>query len=504
MGIPDDIKKDTSNSKTLYDFMAWLFLFLTKLVPRNKFSNLALQVETNKVSICLKDYFNRFIRENNNEAKIFLPQVYNEFMGLIEDVLQVNKVEAETHDDLLAGLFFVLLQNIDSCFDNIDVSNLHQTYGPLNSQPNTCVIYFRGNESHHKEKSKSFGRERIGPYTINDFIDNFIFIRKDDLPEGAGIPRIIHLSRTQTETLKGVTFACFPWGRTSNFRFIESERFITVDYQLEDKEITKKRITGFISKALTEIDPNIIIFPEYSISPYGLEVIKTTIKDINSTSRSNHLDFIVAGSTWQKNGADIQENNNNIMTIIDKLGNEIGKYYKYSRYTKSLEKRRKVIERQEKLDDPGKEITLIHLDNLGIILPSICRDTYDGSFTKILAELFLPSYVLTIAYSPSVSSFVDPFKNLTNRHHINLIFCNYCESIKENADISQKIGFAGSATLATTVVSFSERYFQRDSECVADCDNKTCFFKVNFKWQENGGDKIAIRKYIFPLNVQRK
>lgn len=497
----EKLRENLPISENLYDLMAYFFLSITKLYTNN-ISNLILFVETNINAKSLSDSFNELL-SNDNSQSVLSPQVFGKFLDLIENASKENEVVEKSDNKLLPGLCLVLLQNIDTWFSNKDLSYFNPTYGPLNTQLlDECCIYFRGNESHHKEKSESFEKDRIHSFTINNLFDNFIIIRKVELPSGCGIPKIAHISRTRTETLSGVNCTCFPWGNNLNFAFIERDRYITVDYQTEDKDYTKNRISGFISKAIIETDPNIIIFPEYSISPFGLEEIKDLVKKIRFQSQSFNLDFIVAGSTWQKTGSGIKEKDNNVMTILDNHGNEIGTYFKYSPFIKKTEVNGLMsIERHEKLDDPGKEITLIHLDHIGIVLPSLCRDTYDGAITNTLAELFLPAYVLTTAYSHSLSSFKGRFQDLAQRFHINFIFCNYCESIEENGSEIQDIGFAGSAEKQKTVVSCSEECFQRDKLCFAQCKSKACYFNVNFNWQEDSGDIIKLQKYFFELNL---
>ena len=222
-----------------------------------------------------------------------------------------------------------------------------------------------------------------------------------------------------------------------------------IDYDKEEEDDVQ-RVIALLQSAING-NTNIIVFPEFIMSPKMFKGIKNHLKKLDSAQKSN-LFLVLAGTCyhWDK------EKGNNILHILNANGVEIGSYYKHSPFLMQAEEKihgallqpkeeadlqaqpeqetnshrqRRYLENCEILSDPGKECTIIDVDVVGRILPAICRDVIDGQ-TESLSNLFVPSFLVVPAWSQSITSFDTRFLTLANTIHTVSLLCNCCNAVK--------------------------------------------------------------------------
>ncbi len=75
--------------------------------------------------------------------------------------------------------------------------------------------------------------------------------------------------------------------------------------------------------------------------------------------------FVISGSNWTSES-------NNVSCLYSYDGNLLGKMYKYSAFDNIING----VKYKEKLNNPGKEITLVKIPGIGICQTEICRNYY--------------------------------------------------------------------------------------------------------------------------------
>lgn len=408
----------------------------------------------------------------------------------------------------LSICLFYVLEALDSYIDKnlASVRSNYRTFGPLNRgrSKTCCLVYLHERESFlsaaYAEGYDGFRRPlrntRIGslfhavlliPYQQDSIVPQITPVFLDD-----------HCKQVLNER-KAVKIASVPYIGFDTFSFHELTKIdpcapgempdgpFYIDYDKEEDNV--QRVIVLLQSAING-NANIIVFPEFIMSPKMFNGIKNYLKKLGSAQKSD-LFLVLAGTSYEWES----EKGNNILHILNANGVEIGSYYKHSPFLiqaeekihgalfhppkspdlqaqpeqeTKLHKQRRYLGNCEILSDPGKKCTLIDVDVVGRILPAICRDVIDGR-TESLANLFVPSFLMVPAWSQSITSFDTRFLTLANTIHTVSLLCNCCNAVKGTDKkvtgkiaVPQKRGTKMDALL---------QEITRDKDCTHFCQN---------------------------------
>lgn len=262
-----------------------------------------------------------------------------------------------------------------------------------------------------------------------------------------------------------------------------------------------QRIISLLQFAINR-NANIIVFPEYIMSPKMLKGIEDHLKRLDSAQKPS-LFLVLAGTCYHW----ANEKGNNILHILNANGIEIGSYYKHSPFLEQSEEKihgallqskseprtkRSYFEVCEILSEPGKECTLIDVDIIGRILPAICRDVISGH-TESLSNLFMPSFLIVPAWSRSVSSFDPRFSILADTIHTISLLCNCCNAVEGTSKkatgtivVPRKQG--------TAMAAFCQKII-RKRNCTLSCLNHGgCIEQIEISFVESN-PQVSLNKF---------
>lgn len=179
---------------------------------------------------------------------------------------------------------------------------------------------------------------------------------------------------------------------------------------------------------------NILIFPEYMMT----ESIENKIVRylIDHRGDNTGLLFVVAGSQWvtEEGG----KKTNNVSSVYYYNGMRLGKIYKsseYAAYEVGLPIDQSSEYYTERLSNPGKEILVLDVPQIGRFAFAICRDVCDEScdtLTDKIVNVFRPDFLIVPAWSTSIMrGFKSKFKKYAAQGVISIL-CNCCEPIDTN------------------------------------------------------------------------
>ncbi len=435
---------------------------------------------------------NQFSGEVMWKTQCFKASSYKEF--ILSIVIRIDKLMSEMKSYLdkemneLTVIYF-LLAGIDAGARTWEVYKLSSGTGPLDRVHKTGYrVYFSGHDTLHSEYVERVGRDRMHTSDFSAEFETFHFINTKDWKMGENVPRIIYipydyrLLQKQERKLKA---AVIPGLNEKNFEFSKTKGSgVRVDYSGIDQSEVEKKVTVSLKKVL-ETDCDIIVLPEYLTSPEVYQVVRRELKEayINKGLGSVPL-LTFAGTMWT-------DDNNNVLRILDACGDEIGRYYKYSPYTKKR-KHQYGYEQYEDLSDPGEYCDLVWVEGWGLLLPAICRDMIDGEYTEEISRLLLPVLVIISAWSPSVSTFVERQQELSNKYFVSSILANACSAVRKE---TKRIGNAGIVHKKNTIPDILVENMCR-SDCVDTCSNHACAYIIefDFTYNENSNTKIRINK----------
>lgn len=248
-----------------------------------------------------------------------------------------------------------------------------------------------------------------------------------------------------------------------------------IDYSQHSQTCFSQQIVQSVESAIS-MKSNLIVLPEFTVSPEIYTSIKNQIKMIRKKQKSlTDLMLVFAGSTWT-------EDNNNVMRILDSWGEEVGEYYKYTPYTKR-KKGKCGFEECESLRTPGKCCDVLAIEGIGFFLPAICRDMIDGEYTLELAKILLPAFTIISAWSSSVASFVPRQKELANKYFVSSVLANACASVDKR---TLRIGHGSIVHKSGTIAGEDIRDIERDN-CISKCMSEGCFYILDYDFSYEEG-----------------
>lgn len=478
MVLTDEIKEYLTDADNIYNLIGNCFAALCNYISNHqKFISNYLdqtdEIDCNPNIEKLNDFSEMIMNEMNH----YRASNFSEFQAKI--VNAASELELQSYmDDKFNQLTIVysILSAIDAVVMNWDFKWISRTLGPLgNKQKTSYCVYFKMKKNIHDNYIIQMDRKRALTSTFYEQFQSFRFIDKREWEKIATIPEVKYFSLPHN--LKNVflnsyklKIAVIPVSCKDNFKieFIRGSSF-KVDYSENDQRRVCTNICRAIEASIEE-GSNIIVLPEYVVSPYIYEKIRSYLEEKYKYMKSiGELLLVFSGSTWT-------DDNNNVMHILNARGQLIGEYYKYSPYTekKQTEAGYKMC---EALSNPGKVCDLIALENIGVFLPSICRDMIDGEYTEKLARYLLPLFVVVSACSRSVASFENRQRELANKYFINTVLGNACNAVRKDAI---KIGNASSIYKPHTIVEANIRDINRKKCYKKDRECNGCYYILNY------------------------
>lgn len=340
------------------------------------------------------------------------------------------------------------------------VYSYYKTGGPLNkgSSKEYSLVYLNEPDSilqtpyqHGFERNfrNPLYEERIG-----NVFQSFMVIGRSQLEMIPNI-RPVSLNKSCKQIInekKSIRIACIPYIGFDSFYFHERDSEMPcgpsvmpqgdfyIDYEHPTEKYNISCVVSLLESAI-QGGANIVVFPEYIMSPKMLTEVKAYLKNLESSKKS-HLAVVYAGTCYHWDGNE----ENNILHILNANGVEIGECYKCKPFLVASEAKvhgqtldkssqtahsnqlRKYFSCLEILSDPGKECTLLDIESIGRSLPAVCRDVTDG-FAEKIAELFFPTFLIVPAWSKSTSSFEQSFSKLAANLHTVSLLCNCCNAV---------------------------------------------------------------------------
>ena len=369
--------------------------------------------------------------------------------------------------------------------------------GPLNKNfdKDQFLVYRKEEDSFvaraNSDKENGF-RNILTTRYLGDRFNALQIISKKRLP-GKAIPKAIsvHLgekTKKAAEKLKMVKIAVIPYISFDTFCFHEVRKRIPVDpgkppknlFYVEysnEKKLYVEQVVFLLNKAI-EAKANIVVFPEFIMSPTMLNAVKAKLETLNGTEEES-LWAVFAGSTYEYDKT--TKRGNNVLHILNNRGIEIGKYYKFNPFykddsAKKAEKKGYVgVSICELLSDPGKEICFIDIPRIGRILPAVCKDAIESNYTIRFAKVFHPSMQIIPAWSTSVSSFDSGLCALANQDHVTSVVCNCCNAVQfGEAKGAIEIGTAYLPKKVEKRMKTEPDSYRRTDECYRICKEGSC------------------------------
>lgn len=465
--------KFLSEADNVYDLIGNCFGMLCKNIDNHQaFTSKYLDQKLNP-NICILNKFSEDVMKIMEDySALRYHSICQKLFQLIAGIELQNYMEPQKNH---LTIIYCILAAIDSAAVNWPVKQMSSVLGPLDKQHKTHYrVYFNLKRTIHADYIEGIGRNRSVSSDFFEQFENFRFIDENKWKEHIDVPQIKYIQpskpwKEKNQDIHTLKIAVIPASFEKNFEFkFVGESSVMVDYSKHDQTHTADRICRAIEAAIN-IGSNIIVLPEYIVSP---EIYLSIQKQIRASRQKRKaamaLMLVFAGSTWTEDG-------NNVMRILNSWGTEIGEYYKYSSYTKP-KKGKHGFEICEVLSTPGKHCDIMAIENIGLFLPAICRDMIDGEYTEELAHRLFPVFTIIAAWSPSLAQFAQRQKELANKYFVSSVLANACSSVRKTA---VKIGNGGIVCKKGTIPDMCKKDIKRE-KCIATCNETECFYILDY------------------------
>lgn len=491
-------------SENFFDIVAACYHTIMQYYGTNE-KNFIAKVDNlmdNSLLVCFRQNVNSLIycTRPGSDAPLDFSDFLNTLCSSLENMVYPDDIDNEAYTSIISYCI------IDSIDDNLQSESRERIYFfpdhcPLNTSvfKNECSVYFREIESILEECYEHNGfRKPLCDYTIGTSFKYILMFENTELK--SPVPKIkpVFISKSCKDQVKNNHFlriASIPFIGYDTFNIFEKkdDHLVNVGetpkgefyigYRKENEAEDIRKVIRLLSLAIQN-EANIIIFPEFIMSTAMLSAIKKYLDEHSNDNINSKLLLVMAGTNYEYNNGQ----GNNILYIYDSLGEELGCYYKFSPFLTLCDdqihgvhydedkptssatelKSKKRFINLEILSNPGKECTLFDIESIGRILPAICRDVIDGVYTETLAKIFMPSFILISAWSPSISSFSNRLSTLANTIHTSSLLCNCCNAVKSD---KKDIGLFIYPQKKESKMKAEEYLFKRQEGCQKTCDN---------------------------------
>ena len=360
----------------------------------------------------------------------------------------------------------------------------------------TYMVYVNGYSSLMDEvASKREYPAVIETNEIRKYFNYIIFLKTSELRSNYGVPKMVTLCKDESNlkkilNTKQIKIALIPVMREKWFDFLnERGTSFEIKYDWQKEEHVKARVLSLLEKAIN-YKFNVIVFPEYVCSP-GVQVAIGKYLEkmsLEEPERLKELLFVIAGSGWTADS-------NNVSCVYSYEGDLLGRVYKYSAYNKVIGR----VKYYERLQNPGKEVTLINIPGIGIVQTEICRDVSEDEFCSKLARVFEPQFLLIVAWSASVKiGFRKQIDAIISHNRKTCVaMCNCCGAIHSDKRFKDVLGVVAAPQKQESLVEavFGDVRRVRE-ECCGGCENG-CIFEVYYDFNvESEEDVVMTCKFI--------
>lgn len=433
---------------------------------------------------------------SNNIMKLlqdYKPSKYEKIRNnILREVEELELDPYQEHKKNCLTVIYSILSAIDACAMEWNTKWMHRELGPLDRQGKTCYrVYFSPRETIHREYIDEIKRNRISDSGFFESFESFRFVDEEGWSQKIGTPRIKFISipehiKGKLREEKKLKIAVIPAPEEKNFSFDEVKGAgIRVKYYQPQNSLLINKICEGVEIAIQE-GAHMIMLPEYVVEPAIYEAIRSClVKTRSNLEKKDYLLALFAGSTWT-------EDDNNKMSILDAEGNLLGEYYKYSPFVKK-DKRTHSYECYEALSNPGKKCDLIAIEDIGVILPAICRDVIDGVYTEKLIKTLLPVFIMIAAWSSSVASFEVRQREYACKYFTSTVLCNACGAVDAKKD---KIGNGSIVVKKDTIADCNIRSIQRYSCEGGCCKEGVCLYIMEYTFSGCKDNDITVHKYL--------
>lgn len=494
MVLTTDCQRCIDDAMIIYDFMSMAMEQIYSINP--DFVDLANGINSNEK---LKNFIEDVKTELFNSVKgrfFIFPEAKKGLMELIDDIDFLTDKDSKCS----ALVLYAILLSIDSEFK---YDNNHDELGPLDSDlnhrfklyrfiPNTLIDPF----------IVASGKERVGGSSVCRNFENFSFLDLDAWGKDKAVPIGYAVDSPMSDDFKrpnhrpirvGVSLFC----SQKNFDFVSDvSKDLTIDYSSKNQERFIKMVDKLLDKAISN-KCDFLILPEYHTSPEVLDHIEKCLKKASEKGR-NIPTLTFAGSQWTAD-------NSNQMTVFVKDGKIKKLYNKYSPYigevkTTQLKNRSgkkwdtDKLKVTEKLNNRDENLYFFGIDNVGTILPSICRDAYDDDYTQVLAQNLHPLFVFISSWSTSLNSFRSPLRNLCSRYFVSSVLDNACSAIAQKRKV---VGYCNTVHKPKTVPAEKTEEFKRPCTACENCDSG-CLYIAEYDFGHHIDDGTPDGKFIQP------
>lgn len=488
------INRNKASIDTIYDFCALCFEYLDANTGDFELfagEYLTVHEESERVNPNLdklkkfQEGIFSFIKKELGKRKLFeeIAEQIVEWTGEVSDNLTPY---GDTKRNRLVPVYFLLLA-VDRYLGVREV-RARMTFPMNKGYAKKVYVYLKPKPDIMQEAREQLG---YGAYIekreINSDLQHMTVVPKKMFPKGKEPLRIVPIRMDNNCLRMGerkLKIAVIPFNgfRITNFEYKAGGLF-GVRYAEEYHGLYLKRAVSLLEKAV-EQGANIVLFPEYVCSPEIQEGIRDYLREKyqETAGQSGKLLFVVAGTGWEK------ESSNNILRIYDKAGNELGAYYKFTKFQNE--------KNVENLRNPGKQSTIVYVEGIGMFMPAICRDISDGKEIEDLVRVFKPFCMLVPAWSPSIKrGFEKQFEELVAETYGCAVLCNSCEPVVMNGTKRQRCGlFAVSAKKEEkSKIEGNCTYLVRKRGCEKKCAEEGCIFLLDLDFS---ADKVRANQVL--------
>lgn len=498
MSFSENLIKNISSINSKYDLIAYCYYYLINTV-KNQIIFLGEYIEINNNEQKDNPNFQMLSLFAINIKKFFKQNFISNFLEetskskMVDLIVSAEKCLKNFGDASMndATVPFFILKGLDLYFQDC----IYETYkfSPLNNYcKDFCLIYIHSNLSIMDKiiDEKNYA-DTIHKNEIRSYFKHIIILETCELPRNYGIPNLITLQKNETNLqkildTKKVKVALIPTMCEKWFDFhIRQGASFEIKYDNHALEAVVDRVISLLKWAI-ECKANIIVFPEYICSEEIQIKISETLSEFSGTEpeKLKDLFFVVAGSAWTKDS-------NNVSYIYDEDGLLLGKVYKYSAY----DNHKNGIKYVERLQDPGKEITLIKVPGFGIFQTEICRNVSENEFCLRLAKVFDTQFLLITAWSSSVNI---GFKKqidaiVSSNHKTCTVMSNSCAAFSDCEDFRTQLGIVAAPQKNKSLIEANYENIIRDrQQCIDSCENG-CIFEINFDFNGDEVNDVVIK-----------
>jgi len=341
--------------------------------------------------------------------------------------------------------------------------------GPLNKRSETFLVYPAVGDDLYQHADDKINFRKCPPYhagKLNAILKNFMIIERAAFRTLGGIPPTIYqlcdydFFYRELKSGNGIKLAFAPFCSRDFFGYnCHDQVFDIIPPDGEAAETVIDRYIKIIRQCM-ENDVHIVVFPELTLIPSALPIIRQYLADAGNHS----IRLLVSGSSWQ--------DGINTLYILSGQGDLICRYNKMVPYEYSVEDDPNRIY-MENLAERKEYHNYIDIHGLGRVYFSICRDFVTPDFEKYHKQFDVDLFMVA-AYSRSLDLFQEYSRQLAVVNHSMCFLCNACSSkIKSKAPADADhtdIGFVSFPMKAPKATSNEVKFLHYcPDQCSSEC-----------------------------------